>query len=264
MKVSCLMPTYNRCPDRQHLVDEALHSFLLQDYPDKELIICNDTPGQQLNFAEVEKGIEFLQQGVRVFNLETRFPTLSDKLMWMIERARGEVLCRWDDDDICLPHRLSYSMDKLGDDLEWRPGNYYYCPFAETIYVEHPGNTHCMAVWRREVLNEIGGYPPKASGWEDQAFNKALHRAGVSEWLGEIIPAEDIFYLYRWGVSDRHLSGKGGGTPEGMQRHYDHIGIQEIDKDLFNLDPHWQQDYIGRGREGLIRHRMETDGQVAS
>ena len=52
--ISCLMPTYNRIPGRQFLIDEALESFLLQDYEDKELIICNDTPGQKLLREEQE------------------------------------------------------------------------------------------------------------------------------------------------------------------------------------------------------------------
>ena len=68
--ITCLMPTYNRCPDNKYLIDESLESFLLQDYEDKELIICNDTPKQELNFSH---------EGVRVFNLPERFPTLSDK-----------------------------------------------------------------------------------------------------------------------------------------------------------------------------------------
>lgn len=246
--ITCLMPTYNRCPDNKYLIDESLESFLLQDYEDKELIICNDTPKQELNFSH---------EGVRVFNLPERFPTLSDKLTWMINQARGDVLCRWDDDDISLPHRLSYSMEKLGDSLEWRPANYWYCPPNKTIHTKHPGNTHCMAVWRREVLDKIGGYPPKASGWEDQAFNKAIYDAGISPFLGEEIPVEDIFYLYRWGVSPNHLSGTGGGE-KGLQRHYDEIGFLPIKDAIFDLTPAWGMHYINRHNEALEKHRQEV------
>ncbi len=246
--ISCLMPTYNRFPKNKHLVNEAIQSFLLQDYKDKELIVCNDTPGQKLigNFPNV-----------KIFNVEERFPTLSDKLTWMIDKAKGDILCRWDDDDICLPHRLSLSMEKLGDGLEWKAANYWYCPLNDVKYVEHPGNTHCMAVWRREVLDLIGGYPPKASGWEDQAFNHKIFNAGISDWLGEVLPAEEIFYLYRWGVSDRHLSGTGGGN-NGMQNHYDNIGSMPIAKDLFYLDPEWEADYLAKAAEGLFLYRKET------
>tara|TARA_R110002020_G_scaffold12409_6_gene45499 strand:- start:6946 stop:7707 length:762 start_codon:yes stop_codon:yes gene_type:complete len=245
--ISCLMPTYNRCPKSKNLLDEAVQSFLLQDYEDKELIICNDTPGQKL-VLDVE--------GVRVFNLNGRFTTLSHKLIWMIEKAKGDILCRWDDDDICLPHRLSYSMRKLGDSLEWRAANYWYCPPGETIYVKHPGNTHCMALWRREVLGKIGGYPPNASGWEDQAFNKAVFEAGVSPYLGEVIPAQDIFYLYRWGVSPRHLSGSGGGEV-GLQNHYNKIGERPVTKEAFELSPGWRKNYVQRGQEALMNYRKE-------
>ena len=31
--VSCICPTYNRPPEYQHLVEEAIESFLRQDYP---------------------------------------------------------------------------------------------------------------------------------------------------------------------------------------------------------------------------------------
>lgn len=240
MKISCLMPTYNRCPDYQVLVEEALECFLSQTYDDKELIICNDTPGQKLIFDHPQ---------VKVLNLHARFPTLSDKLQWMIDNSSGDVLCRWDDDDISLPHRLEYSITKLGHDLEWRAENYWYCPLEDTKYVEHPGNTHTMSVWRREVLNHFGGsYPEKASGWEDQQFNIQLSRAGINN-AGDIIPIEDIFYLYRWGVSDRHLSSQGAGTKEGLQSHYDKIGERDVHQEEFLLEPHWEEDYIHRAEK---------------
>ena len=60
MLVSCMMLTYNRFTHPIHLVDEALASFLLQDYLDKELLICNDTPGQ---------AIVFKHPRVKIFNL---------------------------------------------------------------------------------------------------------------------------------------------------------------------------------------------------
>jgi len=243
MKISCLMPTYNRIPAGQFMIEEALHSFLLQDYEDSELIICNDTPDQQLKFDH---------DRVVVMNTDKRFETLSDKIQFMIDNSNGEYLCRWDDDDISLPHRLSYSIDKMrGGRLEWRSDNYFYCPKEETNYVTGAGNTHVMSLWHRDVLDAIGGYPPKASGWEDQAFNHALFNSGVSERNGEEIPAEDIFYLYRWGVSHKHLSGSGGGE-EGLQNHYDAIGREYIAKGVFELDPHWSEDYVLRANEAIV------------
>jgi len=233
------MPTYNRCPGRRYLIEESLHSFLLQDYENAELIICNDTPNQLLKYDDDPRVI--------IQNLDSRFPTLSDKIKFMIDNSDADLFCRWDDDDICLPHRLSYSLKKLGDRLEWRAENYYYCPSDKTLHTTGVGNTHCMSLWRREVLDKIGGYPEKASGWEDQQFNIQLKEAGIN-FSGEEIPIDEIFYLYRWGVSDRHLSGTGGGN-EGLQNHWDRIGEQEIPEGEFILEPHWMEDYCLRAVE---------------
>ena len=119
MTITCLMPTYNRATGAMHLLEEAVESFLRQDCPDKELIICNDTPGQTLRCDA---------PGVVVLNTGRRFRTLSDKIQYMIDHSTGTYLCRWDDDDIHLPHRLSYSFRRLSEyteRLEWRSTNYW-------------------------------------------------------------------------------------------------------------------------------------------
>ena len=76
-KVSCLCLTYNR-PGRDELLllEEAVMSFLQQTYPDKELLILNDHPGQKL-FCNYP--------GVKVFNFPERFETLTDKIQFGIE-----------------------------------------------------------------------------------------------------------------------------------------------------------------------------------
>ena len=101
-----------------------------------------------------------------------------------------------------------------------------------------------MALWRREVLERMGGcYPAGLSGSEDQTFNRLVGEAGISS-RGEPIPTVDMFYLYRWGVSDRHLSGVAGGpTHNPHQGHYDAIGERPIVAGRFRLRPHWREDY---------------------
>lgn len=242
MKVSALMPTYDR-GDRMEVVEEAIESFLRQDYDERELIVCNDCPSQKLIFDH---------ELVKIFNVNERFKTLSDKIEFMLSAADGEAFCRWDDDDICAPHRLSMSVEKLGNGMEWKPAN-YWCSLnsrAEDLKLQEllfSGNCHIMALWTREALDAIGGYPSALSGIEDQAFNKALERAGISRVLeAEILPLDQIFYLYRWGTGTVHLSGKSSGDQSNPhQAHWDEIGsrIPSRSGDI-ELVPHWSRDYV--------------------
>lgn len=236
MRITCLCPTFNRYPGEGHLVDECVESFLRQDHPDCELVICNDTPGQSLVSPDPR---------VRVFNLPERLPNQSEKIEFMLSVATGQLFCRWDDDDISLPWRLSLSEATLGDRLEWRPENYWYAPKnAPLEHVRSPNNTHIMAIWRREVLDRIGGYPAKRAGGEDELFNRALAKAGVSE-CGELLPADKMFYLYRWGVSARHLSARPNwSSADPFADHWQELGKRPIEKGEFKIRPRWESDYM--------------------
>ena len=237
--VSCLMPTFRRYPDLGWLVEEAVESFLRQDYPHAELIVGNDTPGQTL---------EFTHPRVQVVNWPTRFPTLSDKLIAMIDLARGDVLCRWDDDDISLPHRLSLSVDRLGNNLEWRAENFWY-DTGTLVESRHPANTHTFGIWRREVLDRIGGYPANHSGTEDVAFNRALVQAGLPA-RGDVLDHEDIFYLYRWATGSRHISG-GGGDEAAFRDRYRQLGERPMVSGQFPIQPRWRRNHLARADQAV-------------
>ncbi len=232
MLISCLCPTYNRYPQLGFLLEEAVECFLRQEHPDKELLILNDTPGQKLKFEHPQ---------VRVFNRERRLPDLSAKIQYLIDRADGDLLCRWDDDDLSLPWRLSYSLARLGDAVEWRPENFWFAsgdqPWKED---HHPGNTHVMALWRRAALDLMGGrYPAGFSGGEDLSFNRLLAEAGRPP-RGELLPTDEMFYVYRWGTGSRHLSGISDGSARPHQAHWDALGRLPIARGTFEVRPHWR------------------------
>lgn len=239
MKVSCIMPTYNRYPRTGYVVEEAIESFLRQDYQDKELLIINDAAGQELVFNHPQ---------VRIWNLDYRVPDLSAKIQMAIDNAQGELFCRWDDDDIHLPWRLSLSVKKLATcgSPEWRPRNYWFDPGTLRHNVGH-ANSHVTAIWSRACLAAIGGvYPPKYSGYEDQAFNAALKAAGIPGGL-EILPKEEIFYFYRWSTGGFHLSGAGGDSAN-LQRQYDNRSKEQILKGPIHIKPKWYENHIERSR----------------
>lgn len=264
MLVSCLLPTYGRIPRFTYLLEEAVESFLRQTYPDKELIICNDTPGQRLIYHHPQ---------VRVINANDRFPTLGEKLHFMLEKANGDYICRWDDDDISLPWRLDYSVAKLYNLTwkpsnigtshmlsqhknpilkEWRPENHWYCPRGGVPSVTtNPGNTHIAAIWHRSIILDVGVTYPGCScpsGLEDQTFTAHLRSLGYP-MFGDVLPVEDIFYLYRWGVSNNHLSGQGGG--ETMQTTYRSIGAVPPLQGEFEIKPQWHRNYLADIQEAI-------------
>lgn len=236
MLISCLCPTFHRVPHHQYLLEEAIESFLRQDYPYKELIVCNDQPHQTLSCDA---------PNVRVINCAKRFPSFAQKIDFMISKARGSYFCRWDDDDISLPHRLSYSFDRLtpreGGELrrEWRAENYIYAPRNGTAVIDYShGNTHLTAIWHKSLLSyNRYRYPYQWPGGEDQMFNRILFENGFP-FKGDTVPDKDVFYIYRWGVG-KHWSGPGGD----LQKVYEQLGEDMVVPGEFKLAPHWRQPY---------------------
>jgi len=103
--ISCICVTYAR----PHLLEEAIHSFLLQDYAGaKELIVLNDYTPQILEFEHPE---------VEIINLPYRFRTVGEKMNAAVSMARYDLICLWDDDDIVLPHRLALAGQRVTTQL---------------------------------------------------------------------------------------------------------------------------------------------------
>ncbi|MBV7332940.1 glycosyltransferase [Chloroflexi bacterium TSY] len=86
--VSCICPTYGRVA----LLEEAIYSFLRQDYPgEKELIVLNDFAEQTLEFDHPE---------VRIVNLPKRFHSVGEKYKAAAALATHDLVFVWHDDDI--------------------------------------------------------------------------------------------------------------------------------------------------------------------
>ncbi|MEM5811097.1 MAG: glycosyltransferase family A protein, partial [Candidatus Aenigmatarchaeota archaeon] len=91
MKISCKTITHGR----PHLLEEALFSFLNQDWDgDAELVIVNDCPYQTLHFEHPK---------VRIENFKNIFPTIGEKENYTVEICTSDIIVTWDDDDIAMP-----------------------------------------------------------------------------------------------------------------------------------------------------------------
>lgn len=58
---------------------------------------------------------------------------------------------------------------------------------------------------------------------------------------------QEMFYIYRWGVSPTHLSGR---TDD---EHYADIGDRPITPGTFTITPHWVADYVATTRGHLAQ-----------
>ena len=233
MLVSCMCPTFNRPPNHLYLLNEAVESFLRQKLPAgirAELVILNDTPGQLLTCGA---------PNVRVFNLDCRLGSLGQKRNMGELVSYGELLLPWDDDDISLPGRIEQAVRymRLGYSY-FNPGGSWYLP-PEGLQVGG-GYCHNASAYTRAAIRKVGFYPDK-SGNEDAVMDGKLRAAFR---VNEPISRSDYQYIYRWGVSPRHLSGNADGPkndPHGP--HYHRIGQELIQEGTFTIVPKWNQDY---------------------
>lgn len=85
--VSCIMPT----ADRRSFIPQALGCFLAQDYPHLELVVVDDGNDSVADMMPSD-------QRIRYIRLEKRL-SVGAKRNLACERARGEFIVHWDDDD---------------------------------------------------------------------------------------------------------------------------------------------------------------------
>lgn len=236
--VSCFCLTYGR----PRVLEEAIYSFLAQDYAGtKELIVLNDYADQVLTFDHPE---------VRVVNLPRRFRTLGEKLNAAVALASHDLLFVWDDDDIYLPHRLSFSV------ANFAPAKGFFKVGTAWVLNDQQlsgpvGNLfHAASCWSRSLFDAVGGYAAEGSGC-DQIFERQLaDRFPGSTVPAAVLPAE-IYYIYRWvGTGSFHLSNLGReqvGPNRGYAAVADFVRQRadagEIPRGTVALEPHWKAEY---------------------
>ena len=237
--VSCLCATYNRPPSHQHLIEEAIESFLRQDYPNKELVVINDGAGQELLCDA---------PGVRIVNVDDRFPTLGEKYNAAADLARGALLAPWDDDDISLPWRLSLSVERLGDAAYFNPRRYWFLDPGGLHFDHTMGYAHNASLVTRDAFEAVGRYTSISVGYDaaiDAALWSRFEDAADPNRGHRSLTRAEWFYIYRWGVSPGHVS------VGGSEENYRVIGERPVAPGRFHLSPAWRSDYVADTRRLL-------------
>lgn len=227
MKVSCICPTYGRAPEWLYLLEEAVESFVRQDWPDKELIVLNDAADQVLRCDA---------PGVRVINEHARYAGLGQKYNAMVRHSEGELICPWEDDDISLPWRLTQAVERLGDADYWNPQRSWFLA-GGVLHSDHSqGVNHNASVYRRSAWEAVGGYP-EVAGAQDTQMDGRLKTKTKSVPFQEM-PPERWSYIYRWGVSPIHFSA----YPPYEESWVD-VGNRGTEAGTWKIQPGWRQDY---------------------
>lgn len=103
-KVSVITPTFGRAQYLPHL----LRCFKHQTYPDKELLILDDSPEPDGNLKRLR------DPDVRYMHLPERLPVGAKRNLLMAQ-ARGDIIVQFDDDDYYAPEYIQQMVSYLGD-----------------------------------------------------------------------------------------------------------------------------------------------------
>ena len=235
--ISCKMITYGRVDT----LVEALHSFLIQDYPEDkcELIIVNDYPKQKLIFDHPQ---------VTIYNLDETFPLIGEKENYAIERCKGELIAVWDDDDVALSNHLSNIAKFWKPDanlLHWQNGVFYNEPvITKLMSIGNSGIVYSKKAW------EAIGKSPIENAGGDMTLVVAIHNLGRDKVILADPSNEECSWFYMWGGRGYHQSGLGTDDdtrPNIIIRHSNHIEKLrqrgQIPTGDIHLIPQWNKDY---------------------
>lgn len=237
--VSCVCLTYGRT----HVLEEAIESFLRQDYKGKkELLVLNDYSEQTLHFEHPE---------VVIVNTCKRFKTVGEKRNASVALASHDIIFVWDDDDIFLPWRISYSIGKFDESRGFFKPSKAFVLNDGQISGPKSNLFHSGSCWSRELFDAVRGYKHMGSGQDFEIEKKFDVVIGGGKNYNEIKP-EEIYYIYRWGGTGTfHLSGFGkdkDGEKSGNDKVEEFIKKKKESGKLKDgdvlLKPVWKEDYV--------------------
>lgn len=237
--ISCTCVTYSRV----ELLEEAIESFLRQDYTGpKELVILNDTDDQTLEFEHPE---------IVIINSKRRFRSLGEKRDAAVSLCKYDWIAVWDDDDIFLPHRLSFSMNKIiENNLEYYKLGSSFTWDAKNGITKWFNNSYFSAcIFSRDAYISTSGHGYTNTGEDfflENQIKANFKNSCLTEKYGHSknIQPQDIYYFYRWSDIEGHATSCKGQADELNWISKRRKNNQKRKTGLIQLKPVWRHDYL--------------------
>ncbi|HYE75820.1 MAG TPA: glycosyltransferase [Blastocatellia bacterium] len=186
--VSVIIPAYNVAP----YIAETIQSVLTQSYTDYEIIVVNDGSTDKTE----EAILEFREHLIYVSQPNSGPSCARNNA---IKLARGKYLALLDGDDIWVPDYLEKMVGRLEAEPEidlifanaelfgdpYFEGQYFFdkSPVSEPVTFEKVLTRECnvciASVFKRELINRIGGFDPQLRGVEDFDLWLRMLKAGA-------------------------------------------------------------------------------------
>lgn len=194
--ISCYCSTYGR---PKKILENSIQCFLEQDYSGpKELVILNDFDKQELVFDHPE---------VKIINHPERITPLGRKFNHNIDLCTYDILATWEDDDVFLKNRLSYSYTHMKNDI-FHTHNAYY-EISEKNIVSTRNIFHSTHMFTRDLFNKAR-YDENEDSCSLDISIMSKFRNLIGDYTQDV-NGSDIFYIYVWACSQSY-HGSGHGT----------------------------------------------------
>lgn len=153
--VSCICPTRNR----PEFLPFAVSYFVRQDYPNRELIILDDS----------DRGNRYASEDARIRSIKINPPnSIGGKRNLCNDFAKGDLICHWDDDDWYAPDRISQQVAVMQANPEAQATAYRSMLFAR-------GSDRKAWRFTGDTLNLIGvSLMYRRSWWKAHKFDEGF------------------------------------------------------------------------------------------
>mgnify|MGYP003674145434 CR=1 FL=1 len=200
-KVTCLCATKGR----YELLRSSISYFLLQDYPNKELIIFNNhaTPMELSPFLEKQGNIRLINGG--------EFDSIAEVYTTALTHVDENTtfVSIWDDDDIYLPWHISTGVKYLanGEKLAWQPKDQLGIDENHEQYPKiHALRNNCEGsiIVQYKALKEAGFGPEEGADENNQQHPHPVWTHHVNQNGGFVYSdCSENSYVYFWGDKNR-------------------------------------------------------------